>query len=421
MATWVEDVIQALDNLGGKASLSEIYEEVERIRVEDLPSTWKAAIRRTLQDHWTESPGYKGKDYFRRYATGVWMLSNQPGAPPKKNVQIRARKKSKKIRDESPSESIKNVFTSIQEFREYSHPIDFSSWEKYILDVFHLVGLGTKTLDSNIFELSDINGKKAPIAVLAIIPPTKNLEDIGAGTYWQKFIYDISVSIGVGWGILTDGFYLRIIDCRAKSPRKKFLSFDFDGVVTNQDIKKFEKIHQELQRLKTNGAAYRNKDNIRQAVQINDTPSQREYRLIWSELLQQFQKRKPGITRRSATKDSWLSVPIGISDAHLEWAIHGLNKDDGWFEVGLHFENDDKNKNLAAIKWIKSSLDLEEYFGESVFVEKDWGKRWARIYLKKSAPEIDPIIKEWALKRMLDFYEIVEKKKIRIHLKNMGW
>jgi hypothetical protein len=408
MATWVEEVIQALDNLGGKASLSEIYEEVERIRVEPLSNTWKATIRRTLQDYWPEASHYKDKDYFRRVATGVWMLSNQAGAPSQKVEHIRSRKKSKKIRKEIPSVNIQNAFSSIQEFREYSHPIDFSSWRKYILDVFHLLGFGTKTLDSNIFALTDINGKKEPVAVLAIIPPTKNIEETGPGVYWQKFIYDVSISSGVGWGILTDGFSFRIIDCRAKNPRKKFLSFDFDGIVINQDIKKFNKIHQELQRLKINGAIYRNKDNVRQAIQINDTPSQREYRLIWSELLLQFQKRKPGITRRSATKDSWVSIPIGISDAHLEWAIHGLNKDDGWFEVGLHFENNDKEKNLKAVNWLQNQPEFNSFTGEKIYVQPNWGKRWAKIYVRKDTSIIDDDTKSWALKMMLEFYDFVE-------------
>jgi len=30
MATWKEDIIKALENLGGKAHLSEIYKEVEK-------------------------------------------------------------------------------------------------------------------------------------------------------------------------------------------------------------------------------------------------------------------------------------------------------------------------------------------------------------------------------------------------------
>ena len=40
MATWKEDIVKALENLGGKAHLSEIYKEVEKIRPLELNNTW---------------------------------------------------------------------------------------------------------------------------------------------------------------------------------------------------------------------------------------------------------------------------------------------------------------------------------------------------------------------------------------------
>ncbi len=47
MATWIEDVTQALRDLGGVASLSDIYEVVARLRTEPLPPSWEAIVRST--------------------------------------------------------------------------------------------------------------------------------------------------------------------------------------------------------------------------------------------------------------------------------------------------------------------------------------------------------------------------------------
>jgi hypothetical protein len=51
MATWVEDIVQALRNLGGQATLNQIYDEVKRIRTEPLPANYQASIRERIEAH----------------------------------------------------------------------------------------------------------------------------------------------------------------------------------------------------------------------------------------------------------------------------------------------------------------------------------------------------------------------------------
>src|SRR5690606_19133509 len=77
MATWVEDIEQALKNLGGQATLSQIYEEVKRIRKDPLPVTWKASIRERIEAHSSDSRNFKGKDIFRKVSKGTWALREQ--------------------------------------------------------------------------------------------------------------------------------------------------------------------------------------------------------------------------------------------------------------------------------------------------------------------------------------------------------
>ena len=74
MATWVEDIVQALENLGGQATLTQIYEEVKRIRLEPLPDSFKASIRERIEAYSSDSTNFKGKDLFKRIDKGVWAL-----------------------------------------------------------------------------------------------------------------------------------------------------------------------------------------------------------------------------------------------------------------------------------------------------------------------------------------------------------
>src|SRR5450759_4710686 len=79
-ATWRDDVQTALERLGGQASLHRIYREVELIRKpagRSIPFSLEATIRRTLEDHSSDSENFRGADLFfmrEGKGAGVWAL-----------------------------------------------------------------------------------------------------------------------------------------------------------------------------------------------------------------------------------------------------------------------------------------------------------------------------------------------------------
>ena len=80
---WETDIAVALRNLGGSAHLEKLYEEVKRIRRPPLPQSWKATIRRTIEDHAPESDGFKGNAMFYSVGgkgKGVWSLHPESNA-----------------------------------------------------------------------------------------------------------------------------------------------------------------------------------------------------------------------------------------------------------------------------------------------------------------------------------------------------
>jgi len=86
MSSWEQDIIQALENLGGIASYDDIYSEVSKLK-NDLPKTWKAVIRRRIQDLSSDSYGFKnGQDLFysvNGLGAGIWGLRNKLFQTPK--------------------------------------------------------------------------------------------------------------------------------------------------------------------------------------------------------------------------------------------------------------------------------------------------------------------------------------------------
>ena len=74
---WVDDVVAALKKLGGTADLGEIYRVTRRIRNEGArsqPPSLEATIRRTIEDHSSDSANFRGKNLFKLVGRGRWAL-----------------------------------------------------------------------------------------------------------------------------------------------------------------------------------------------------------------------------------------------------------------------------------------------------------------------------------------------------------
>ena len=80
MSTWRDDVVKALENLGGVAHLSKIYTEVKKVRKGKISPSWGQTIRKELEVNSSDSDvfeKYNGKDLFymaQGKGKGVWGL-----------------------------------------------------------------------------------------------------------------------------------------------------------------------------------------------------------------------------------------------------------------------------------------------------------------------------------------------------------
>lgn len=73
-----EKVIKSMQNLGGKASYSDLYCEYEKITQTILTSGQKAGIRKCIEDSSSDSKNFTGKEdlFYSVYGKGkgVWGL-----------------------------------------------------------------------------------------------------------------------------------------------------------------------------------------------------------------------------------------------------------------------------------------------------------------------------------------------------------
>jgi len=129
------------------------------------------------------------------------------------------------------------------------------------------------------------------------------------------------------------------------------------------------------------------------------TPAQRRNLDVFSEVLEDFKSRNPGVTYRKAGMDNWLSIPMGHSNVHLEWWVHRDS-----VEVGFHIESDDKEWNMKTMNFFKDRRDnLEKKIGKKLSFEP-YGKKWARVYVLGKRNDLGEKVRNWMKETMNAFY-----------------
>lgn len=86
MPRWIDDIVAAMQNLGGYAPYADLYEEVKRIRTARLPRSWQAIIRNQVESFSSDSDNFRGEDLFYSVdgiGGGVWGLRNYAPRTPK--------------------------------------------------------------------------------------------------------------------------------------------------------------------------------------------------------------------------------------------------------------------------------------------------------------------------------------------------
>jgi len=76
-STWKDEARKALENLGGEASLKEIYKEVEKTSTKKITRTYQASIREALERNSSDSKVFNGKEdifYSKGIGSGIWGI-----------------------------------------------------------------------------------------------------------------------------------------------------------------------------------------------------------------------------------------------------------------------------------------------------------------------------------------------------------
>jgi len=78
---WADEIYDAIFALGGAARHDDLYAYFRETADSELPRTWRAIVRRTVEDHSSGSAHVRGRDLFVRLERGFWGLRDLEVTP----------------------------------------------------------------------------------------------------------------------------------------------------------------------------------------------------------------------------------------------------------------------------------------------------------------------------------------------------
>jgi hypothetical protein len=135
------------------------------------------------------------------------------------------------------------------------------------------------------------------------------------------------------------------------------------------------------------------------------TITQEEYLKFYTELVKKLNSLLPRDYPKPMPR-YYYSIPIGINNVHFEWAFHGQPRSS--FGVELHFERDQEFNRFAIEQLEKFVPKLEEATKEKVIVQKESSKFRSRLYIEKNEGRMTEELKDWAVRNMKIFIDILE-------------
>ncbi len=74
---WKDEIENAMRALGGAARYEELYLYIEQTTERELTKEWKATVRRTIEDHSSDSMNYRAEDLFVHLDKGFWGIRGE--------------------------------------------------------------------------------------------------------------------------------------------------------------------------------------------------------------------------------------------------------------------------------------------------------------------------------------------------------
>lgn len=398
MATWVEDIIQALRNLGGQATLTQIYDEVRRIRQSPLPKRWQHIIQDTIYQRSSDTQKFQGNDLFQKAGKGVWALRGYVGQtiPARKApVHPRRRVSFQNFLPPESLEEIANTLHTIKQYRDYQSP-GSATWKEYIKEFFQVLGFTTEEINPRLYTLDVIGSNHMPEAVLVVVNPGESFTELVPGLPWDSYCFLAAQYYQVRWGIITNGIQLRVINYQDADELEPLYWQDIDQTICNEQIDIFCSVYKVFSYLKVlKGKAVGTQTIGDRSGE--DLAERHKLRLkFWEQLLEKAKAKTNLHAKIKPGKENWISAGAGKTGLGYNYVVR---MDDAQVELYIDRGEGEWNKKVFNAL-IQHKLEIEDLFGGPL----DW-----QLLPDKRASRIRFVIPDYGLKDRDHWDELQEQ------------
>lgn len=140
-------------------------------------------------------------------------------------------------------ETITNLYQTIQQYREFTNPDDADAWFDYVHQIFHIMGFSTVKVAPRLFSVQDMGESKTPKALVCIIGPHENFEQIIYGLEWESYLFFAARYFQTEWVILTNGLQFKVLNYSSDADKQKSFQCEFDEIIKSGKTDNFFTIY----------------------------------------------------------------------------------------------------------------------------------------------------------------------------------
>lgn len=266
-------------------------------------------------------------------------------------------------------EEITNLYQTIKEYREFTAP-DQDSWFDYIHQIFHILGFNTEKVAARLISLHGMGGSKSPNALVCIIGPHEDFDQIAYGLPWESYLFYAAKYHHVEWVILTNGLQFKVLNYGQDIDPEKFFKCELDEIVRKDQTDSFFTLYKIF-------AVINRSYEIVKPKSVDKNALEERHHLrkeFWSQLL----ARSKGKTELFRSKKPSIESELysGLGKRGLELGYHITTYEGA--RIQFYIQGGDKN-------WNKETFD--HFFRYKEEIEKTYGSPlvWDRLDNNKAS------------------------------------
>lgn len=369
MATWVEDIVQALENLGGQAHRKDIFEEIKRIRKEPLPSHFVETAQSVILAHSSDSTYFQGVDIFEKKGDGVWALRTKKTGDQIVSGQdlisdngLFIDQAISKFTISESFETVINIFHTVKQYRDFAHPDD-ASWFGYIRDFFNALSFNIEDLAPRLIGLHDFGTYQKPKTLVCIVGPKENFTEIAYGIDWKSYLFYASRFYQTDWVILTNGLEFTIFNFSKESEYDKTFKCELDEIIQQGKTDSFFTLYKVITAITRDKSPKNTPTRTSTKAGSVLTEQNNLRRDFWDQLLQNPKKTdSPFRNIKTPADGSFMNAGSGKTGIAYTFIV-ALNQ----AKIQLYIDNRDKNWNKQVFDtFFEHKEEIEKVFGDSL-------------------------------------------------------